>query len=349
MSRFFKYTFFSLIVIISTLALLEGGLRILDINPRVDNPFFLLVRTFEYPDYFKKDASLFWRLRPDIGEGTEFLVEGTYRTNSLGLRGPEPIIDSSSSQLRIACFGNSCTFGWRLEEPQSYPVRLEQSLSTELKSNEVTVFNCGIPGYSSFQGWKFMQEYLPILKPHYVTICYGWNDHWAAGFDIEDKKQQSPPKWVLDIQNVASESYVYRATKYLLLSKSEKSREYTYNRQSPTYRVSLDDYRDNLRSMINYCLNQNIRPIILTAPIPDIEPGVDTPMEVYHMLYCQIGVFTAEEMNVPVVDAAAMFVEHPEFWDDPKKDFIHYNAKGAEFIAKELARVISQDQISQSR
>ncbi len=347
MSRFFKYILFSLIIIISVFAVLEVGLRILDINPRVDNPFFLLVRAFEYPDYFKKDASLFWRLRPDIREGTEFLVEGSYRTNSLGLRGDGGVV--TADNLRIACFGNSCTFGWRLNENETYPEQLERILSQSDNSRGFYVDNCGIPGYSSFQGWNFMQELIPILKPSYVTICFGWNDHWAAGFDIEDKKQQSPPQRVLDIQNVASESYVYRATKYLLLSKSEKAREYTYNRQSPTYRVSLDDYRDNLRSMINYCLNQNIRPIILTAPIPDIEPGVDTPMEAYHMLYCQIGVFTAAEMNVPVVDAAAMFGEHPEFWDDPKKDFIHYNAKGAEFIANELARAISQDQISQSR
>ncbi len=347
MPRFFKYTLFSLIIIISVFAILESALRILDINPRVDNPFFLLVRVFEYPDYFKKDAKLFWRLRPNIQEGTEFLVEGSYRTNALGLRGDRAI--TTADDLRIACFGNSCTFGWRLNENETYPEQLERKLDQSEDLRGSYVFNCGIPGYSSFQGWGFMQEYLPILKPHYVTICYGWNDHWAAGFDLEDKNQQSPPQWVLDIQNVASESYLYRATKYLLLSRSEKSREYTYNRQSPTYRVSLDDYRDNLRQMINYCLNHGIKPIILTAPIPDIEPGVDTPMETYHMLYCQIGVFTAEEMNVPVVDAAAMFVEHPEFWDDPKKDFIHYNAKGAEFIAKELARVISQDQISRQR
>lgn len=349
MARFLKYTLFSLIIIISVLGTLEGILRILNVTPRVDSPFFLLVRIFEYPDYFKKDAKLFWRMRHNIQEGTEFLVEGSYRTNSLGLRGAEPALDTAPSQLRVAAFGNSCTFGWRLNEPDTYPEQLERILNQGALSTEVSVFNCGVPGYSSYQGWKFMQEYIPILKPHYVTICYGWNDHWAAGFDIEDKKQQSPPQWVLDIQNVATESYLYRATKYLLLSKSEKSREYTYNRESPTYRVSLDDYRDNLRSMINYCLSQNIRPIILTAPIPDIEPGVDTPMEVYHMLYCQIGIFTAEEMSVPAVDAAAMFVEHPEFWDDPNKDFIHYNANGAEFIANELAKAIIQDQTSRHR
>ena len=340
MPRFLKYLLFNLVIFVLAFCALEGVLRLLDINPRVDNPFFLLVRVFEYPDYFKKDAELFWRLRPNIQEGTEFLVPGNYRTNSLGFRGPEPVIDTSSSQLRVACFGNSCTFGWRLNESETYPGQLQTLLASNPATTNVSVFNCGVPGYSSFQGRKLIQEYLPLLKPKYVTLCFGWNDHWAAGFDIEDKKQKSPPQWVLDIQNVASESYAYRAFKYLLLSKSEKSREYTYNRKSPTYRVSLDDYRENLMDMVNYCLTHDVKPIIITAPIPDIEPGVDTPMETYHLLYCQVGVFVARDLNVPVIDAAAAFVEHPEFWDDPQKDFIHYNAKGAAFIAAEIAKII---------
>jgi lysophospholipase L1-like esterase len=340
--RLIKYFAFNLIIILAVSLILEGALRLLNVNPRVDNPFFLLVRVFEYPDYFEKDSSLFWRLRPNIKEGTEFLVPGSYRTNSLGLRGTEPNIDTLSQQVRVACFGNSCTFGWRLNESETYPQQLEQALSQSPSQQKFTVFNCGIPGYSSFQGRKLLQELVPILKPQFVTLCYGWNDHWAAGFDIEDKKQQMAPQWVLDIQNTASKSYLYRATKYLLLSRSERSREYTYNRQSPTYRVSLDDYRENLLDMVNYCLTHGIKPIIVTAPIPDIDPGVDSPIETYHTLYCQIGVFVANEMNVSVVDAASLFMNHPEFWDDPKKDFIHYNAKGAAFLAEELARVISK-------
>lgn len=338
MSRPGKYTLFALITVLAIFAVLEGLLRILDVNARVDNPFFLLIRVYEYPDYFKKDASLFWRLRPNIEEGTEFLVQGNYRTNSLGLRGPEP--DTAGNSVRIACFGNSCTFGWRMNEPQTYEIQLQDSLNNSIPNSRFQVLNCGIPGYSSFQGLRMMQEYAPKLKPEYVTICYGWNDHWAAGFDIEDKKQKTPPQWVLDLQNAASESYLYRSIKYLLLAKSEKSREYTYNRQSPTYRVSLDDYRDNLRDMVNYCLTQGIKPIIITAPIGDIDPGIDSQLETYHALYCQIGVFVADEMNVPVIDACAQFVGHPEYWDDVDKDFIHYNAKGAAFIAGQLANVI---------
>ena len=58
MARFLKYSLFSLIIIVSVLGALEGALRILNVTPRVDSPFFLLVRIFEYPDYFKKDAKL---------------------------------------------------------------------------------------------------------------------------------------------------------------------------------------------------------------------------------------------------------------------------------------------------
>lgn len=341
MRRIVRYIIFNLIILVIVLGLCEGVLRLANINPRVDSPFFLLVRVFEYPDFFEKDQSLFWRLRANIREGTEFLVPGSYRTNSLGLRGQEPQVDSNGSQLRVACFGNSCTFGWRQAEADAYPMQIESLLNKRKPDANVQVFDCGIPGYSSFQGQKFLQEKFPVLKPQYVTLCFGWNDHWAAGFDIEDKKQQMPPQWVLEIQNIASQSYVYRAAKYALLSSSEKSREYTYNRQSPTYRVSLDDYRDNLRDMVNYCLNHNAKPIIITAPVADIDPGKDNSMETYHLLYCQIGVMVGQEMGVPVVDAAAMFVEHPEFWDDPKADFIHYNAKGAAFIAEQVAKIIS--------
>ncbi|MGB5107731.1 MAG: GDSL-type esterase/lipase family protein [Candidatus Zixiibacteriota bacterium] len=343
MLRLFKYIAFNLVILIVAFGLCETVLRIANVNPRVDNPFFLLVRVFEYPDYFKKDTSLFWRLRSGIREGTEFLVPGSYRTNSLGLRGPEALVDSDGSQVRVACFGNSCTFGWRLEEADTYPMQIQSLLSLSQSGLEPVAFNCGVPGYSSFQGRKFLQEYFPILKPQYVTLCYGWNDHWAAGFDIEDKKQQMSPQCVLDIQNTASKSYVYRAVKYALLSSSEKSREYTYNRQSPTYRVSLDDYRDNLRDMVNYCLTHNAKPIIITAPVADVDPGKDNSMETYHLLYAQIGVMVGQEMSVPVVDAAAMFAQHPEFWDDPKADFIHYNSRGAEFIADQVAKIIAAD------
>lgn len=331
----FKSILFALLTLLILFALAEGALRLLDLNTRVDNPFFMLVRVYEYPEYFEKDHDLFWKLRPDVKEGNEFLVAGDYRTNSLGLRGPEIDPKQIADKTRVACFGNSCTFGWRLDENQTYPARLGADLG-----QSYAVFNCGVPGYSSYQGLEMLKRYEPLLKPEIVTICYGWNDHWAAGFDIEDKAQEMPAQWLLDIQNLLSRSYLYRAAKYLLISKAEKKKEYTYDRESPTYRVSLEDYRDNLIEMVRFCRQRKIEPLLITAPIGDNNPDDHQPYEIYHELYNQMVREVSQEYRVTMVDAAAAFVDHPEFYDDPTADYIHYNAAGASWIADHLAEAI---------
>ncbi|MFH2054454.1 MAG: GDSL-type esterase/lipase family protein, partial [bacterium] len=279
----FKSVIFAVLILLALFAMAEGVLRLIDLNPRVDNPFFMLVRVYEYPEYFEKDHDLFWRLRKNVEAGTEFLVSGSYLTNSLRLRGPEIDLADSQDKTRIACFGNSCTFGWELAEDQTYPT----ALGNELGGTYAT-FNCGVPGYSSYQGYELLKRLELILKPEIVTLCYGWNDHWAAGFDIEDKAQEMPAQWLLDIQNLLSRSYLYRSVKYLLLSKAEKEKEYTYNRESPTYRVSVEDYRTNLIEMVRFCRQRQIEPLLITAPIGDANPNEIEPYEIYHELYNQM-------------------------------------------------------------
>ncbi len=339
MPRRLKHLTFGVIAILALLASLEGGVRLLGIKARVDNPFFMLVRVFEYPDFFEKDEDLFWRLRPNIAADEEFLVPGSYRTNSLGFRGAE-LEEQALSTYTIACFGNSCTFGWRLAEEQTFPGQLQQRLAP-LSRAQFRVSNCGIPGYSSFQGQRLIKETITLLKPRVITICYGWNDHWAAAFDLEDKEQKTAPQIILEIQNFLAKSHLYRAVKYALLSRSEKSREYTYDRQSPKYRVSLPDYEANLRSIIEECRAQSIVPILLTTPIGDTDPGVINAVEEYHERYNAVVRDIAAESGVLLVDAARLLDGKPECFDDPKADFIHYNARGAALIADTVAAVIA--------
>jgi lysophospholipase L1-like esterase len=332
---------FALVIIVVLFGAGEAIVRIAGVNPRVDNPFFLLVRVFEYPDYFEKDHTLFWRLRKNVDQGKEFLVPGVYRTNSLGLRGAEIDPDTLGNRTRVACFGNSCTFGWKLPESDAYPEALQRKLATRMGEDEYAVFNCGVPGYSSYQGLKMLEIYQPILKPDIVTICYGWNDHWAAGFDIPDKDQKMPSQFLLDVQNVLSQSYLYRSVKYLLLSKYEKQKEYTFNRESPVYRVSVEDYRANLIWMVRICRSSEIEPILITAPIGDADPANDQPYEIYHGLYNEIVRQVSSEYRVSLLDAAAAFVDHPEYYDNPGEDYIHYNRLGADWIASHLADMIA--------
>jgi lysophospholipase L1-like esterase len=331
---------FALVTIVLILVAAEAAIRIAGLKPRVDNPFFMLVRVFEYPDYFAKDEDLFWRLRADVGPEEQFLVAGSYRTNSLGLRGPQIDLEAVRQRQRVACFGNSCTFGWKLTEAETYPTVLQGQLEQHLGTGRVITFNCGVPGYSSYQGLKMLREYQPLLEPDVAVICYGWNDHWAAAFDIEDKNQQSADQLLLDIQNLLSRSYLYRAVKYLLLAKYEGQQEYTFNRESPSYRVSVADYRANLIDMARFCRGHRITPILLTAPLGDPDPNRDQPYETYHKLYNQLVREVAKEYRIPLLDAAAAFADRPEFFDNPEIDYIHYNAQGAKWIATRLAELI---------
>ncbi len=339
MSRRAKHLTFGIVATLVLLASLEGGVRLLGIKARVDNPFFMLVRVFEYPEFFDKDEHLFWRLRANIAADEEFLVPGSYRTNSLGFRGAE-LEEQTPSTYTIACFGNSCTFGWRLAEEQTFPGQLQQRLAP-LSRSQFRVTNCGVPGYSSFQGRRLINEAIALLKPRAITICYGWNDHWAAAFDLEDKEQRTAPQMILNIQNLLARSHLYRATKYLLLSRSEKSREYTYDRQSPKYRVSLQDYEANLRAIIADCQAHAVVPILLTAPIGDADPENVNAVEEYHERYNAVVRQVAAGSGVTLVDAARLLERKPECFDDPKADFIHYNARGAALIADAVAAVIA--------
>ena len=47
-------------------------------------------------------------------------------TNSIGLRGPE--LEDPKPEIRIACVGDSVTFGWGVSYEESYPARLERLL-----------------------------------------------------------------------------------------------------------------------------------------------------------------------------------------------------------------------------
>lgn len=337
MRRLLKSTLFTFVILLVIFGVAEITLRALDVRARVDNPFFMLVRVFEYPEYFQKDSQLLWRLRANIDAGTEFIVPGDYRTNALGIRGEELSTDTPAS-LRVACFGNSCTFGWRLNESETFPAQLEDQLTSTGRLAQV--FNCGVPGYSSLQGLGYIEELVPKLNPDFVTICYGWNDHWAAGFDIPDKEQRLPPPLIVSFQNLLSRSHVYRAIKYALLSRSEKAREFTYNRETPVYRVSLEDYGKNLRAIVSRCRERGIAPIFITAPIGDVDPGRVNPVENYHERYVAVTREVAGDLSVPLIDAAKAFVEHREFFDDPQADFIHYNAAGARSLATLVAAAV---------
>ena len=135
---------------------------------------------------FEGDPLLFWRLAPNLKHIVWDFTPVT--TNEQGLRYPTTVGRKKRGTFRIACFGDSVTFGYRVpvvwpERPDQYdraalpyPELLEAGLRAANPGRDIEVIPMAVPGYSSHQGRAWVARDLGWLKPDVVTACYGWND-----------------------------------------------------------------------------------------------------------------------------------------------------------------------------
>ena len=308
---------------------------IFPINTFFENRFFILNRALDYPEVFKRDENLFWRLRPSQIIKSRFFENNEFKINSFGLRGEE--IPLPSEKIRIVGLGNSCTFGWRTSENKIYLRILEKLINDDSALPKVEVINAGIPGYSSFQGQEFYSADISRLEPDIVLMMFGWNDQWAAADNIPDKDQDFPPQFILDIQDFVTRLKIYRLMRKIILSATEKSLDKALNKEQPAYRVSFDDFYKNLNKIIKEVRNGGGQTIILTLPIPSLEnyysPGSKSNMHIFHNLYNNQSRLLASKTETILIDASAEFDNYNNLFDDAKIDPIHFNSEGHRILA----------------
>lgn len=121
-------------------------------------------------DKFQPDGDLGWVLKPSWS-GSE-LNGAEVRTNSLGLRGPEPV---SPADTRILFLGDSVVFGHFLEDQGTIP-RILEAMLRETGDRRVEVVNAGVPGYSTFQEETYYRTRGRRLKPTHVLLGFCLND-----------------------------------------------------------------------------------------------------------------------------------------------------------------------------
>ena len=323
----------ALATLIAFVLIVELLIRVVGIDSYMQNRFFVLNRALDYPDVFMKDRDLFWRFRPDREITSDFFEGRTYHINSLGLRGDE--VPQEKTRTRIITLGNSCTFGWGVADGATYAEKLGEVLGENYE-----VINGGIPGYSTFQGRRFFEQELIRLEPDVITIMFGWNDQWASSGQIPDRDQEFPPKFVLGIQNAFSRLHSYRLLKKIVLSVVEKDPDSLFDRRAPVYRVGIDEYYDNIRAICALARERGIQPILLTQPDPALHRVADTPWESavrFHERYNLKMRQLAADDGLLLVDIAERFDTYGDLFDDPRRDFIHFNAAGHELIGRLIA------------
>jgi hypothetical protein len=143
-----------------------------------------------------RDADLLWRNEPG-GRRTQLVNpqtlgrtdSWTIQNNSEGFRGPERVTgDAKANVLSIVCIGDSVTFGFNVDQPDTYPRQLEDVLVRRYPGHRFEVVNAGVSGWSWLQGLRFLELRGLALRPDIVVIGHGSNDQfWPARVTDEER------------------------------------------------------------------------------------------------------------------------------------------------------------------
>lgn len=201
------------------------------------------VPTNEADLLIRYDPELFWGLQPDTADFQVHQSENLWidvATNSLGQRDDELREPRSERQLRVLCVGDSCTYGSGVRREESWPDQLERLLP---RDRFVEVINAGVPGYSAYQGVRYLERDGLALEPDIVIFTLGFNDRrsWGGLSDAEHAAFARAQDSFLARQ--LNRSRLVQVVRHLLKTAQGK-RSVDRSQQVRTRpRVSLSEYR----------------------------------------------------------------------------------------------------------
>lgn len=223
--------------------------------------------------------------------------------NSSGFRTAEYAVAKPERAVRIACIGDSWTFGMNVDQDQTYPSRLLARLGDP---QHVEVLNFGVLGYSSFQGLQLLKTRVLSLAPDILAIGFGMNDSEVAGYRDRDMISAGQSGWTQRLGDAWRGFEFYKLLRYSALSirfhpksigdyireeAGAKSGAVDYEAIEPWTRVSPRDYEANVREMIRLQAAQGGKAVLIDNELWDDSP--------YRPVLRRI----STDMHVPLVDS----------------------------------------------
>ena len=274
-------------------------------------------------------------------------VHEAFVINSVGFRGAEIERRKPTSTLRIACLGDSATFGtWRespflIRRDVAYPDVLGRLLAAK-GLERIEVINAGVLGYTTAHGIRqFLSRILP-LEPDIVTLRFGNNDHglergqelsFLAGVSAY-QVLQALPFWVHDWQLVLLGFHLHRQ----FLPPPPERRAWA---------VPIDRFEQNIQRFVALGRKHRVRILFLDYPYRPFErgtsPGVRFPnyftdaqsmreLHEIHDQYQRVQQRVAADTGTPLCSTQGrLHRSHVPVFSD--HDMSHPNEAGSELLA----------------
>lgn len=122
---------------------------------------------------YVRDAELGWRLNPGVEDRD--IGGQRVRINAKGLRGAEVAYEKPAGIERILFLGDSVTYGWQLDEVDTFPRQVEERLEGQ-GGLAIESINAGVSGYSPWQEDLYLRREGVRYDPDVVVVCFVLND-----------------------------------------------------------------------------------------------------------------------------------------------------------------------------
>lgn len=111
--------------------------------------------------------------------------------NRFGLRGPDFEIAKKPDTFRLVTMGESSTFGFMVDDDETYPMRLQETLDRRLGDGKVEVINAGLPYYTTEDMSILLRQLVAGMGPDLITFYIGYNDAtWLTRLLLEQRMRE---------------------------------------------------------------------------------------------------------------------------------------------------------------
>jgi len=168
----------------------------------------------------------------------------------------------------IHVLGDSLTFGWGVGDRQTWPALLQKSLG-------LAVRNASVPGYTTWQGARVLDEVTLPECPRVVMLCHGVNDVSKLRFfgtDTRPDAEQTPQQpFLVASWNLLMRTRAYRFLRNRAFRQRDASPEgqvafLRLSEEAPP-RVSLESYALNLEGMVAQARLAGAIPVLVKMPL----------------------------------------------------------------------------------
>lgn len=214
--------------------------------------------------WYVMSADRGWGLRPGFHGRARCGVSGDFDDH--GFLKADSAQITARGKPKILFLGDSTTFGYCVDSTATFA-----EVTEKLVPGAISV-NLGVPGYTSFQGYKTLLKYGELVRPDIIVISFNYNDRrYVLSHSESDSDRRfaeiTRATRLANLVSILKTSYVVRSLDKVIrltgIAGHGWKESHSIRLDKVFARVNPESYRRNLENMARWAGNHHSRVIFL--------------------------------------------------------------------------------------